>query len=191
MKGDSSVGKAPSKSTISATLVLAWLCLISATTSANPKLLGWLEGAYLQPWGVRVRAKLDSGALTSSIHAEQIEAFEHEGEPWVRFWFPFGAREGFEKGFLIEKPVLREAVIKEHEGENPTRYVVELDICVSGDTFATEVTLANRSKFNYPIILGRRALSGRFNVDSSSSFIGNRTCPRRDPITGQVQRQKN
>ena len=185
------MGRSSVKSAICVILGLTWLCLTSGATAASPRLLGWLEGAYLQPWGVRVRAKLDSGALTSSIHAEQIETFEKDAQTWVRFWFPFGAREGFEKGFLIEKPVLRTAVIKEHEGQNPTRYVVELDICVSGDTFATEVTLANRSKFNYPIILGRRALAERFIIDSSSSFMGNRTCPRRDPVTGQVQPQEN
>lgn len=170
-------------------LLLIWMCLLCTNTSASPEVLGWLEGAYLQPWGVRVRAKLDSGALTSSIHAQNIETFERGGEPWVRFWFPYGAREGFEHGFQIEKPVQRQATVKEHVGENAIRYVVEIDMCVSGTTFPVEVTLADRSKFNYPVLLGRRALSGRYLIDPQVSFKGNRSCPRRNAETGLVSKQ--
>lgn len=166
-----------------------WLILLfafSPVTLAAPELLGWLEGAYLQPWGVRVRAKLDTGAITSSIHAEKIELFENDGEEWVRFHFPYGKREGFANGFMIEKPIRRQSQVKEHVGDNAIRYVVEIDICVSGDIFPVEVSLADRTKFNYPLILGRRALSGRYIVDPEKTFTGSRSCPRRNRDTGLV-----
>lgn len=168
-------------------LITVFVCLLSGFTTV-PDTLGWLEGAYLQPWGVRVRAKLDSGALTSSIHAEDIETYSVDGEQWVRFLFPFGGREGYGNGFIIDKPLLREVNIKEHDSENSVRYVIELDICISGNTFPVEFSLANRSKFNYPIILGRKALSGRYLVDPGRSFLGKRTCPRRNRNTGKVER---
>lgn len=166
-------------------LILLLLC--SPAISAAPEVLGWLEGAYLQPWGVRVRAKLDTGAKTSSIHAEKIETFENDGKEWVRFHFPYGRREGFANGFMIEKPFRRQARVKEHVGDNTVRYVVEIDICVSGDIFPVEVSLADRSNFNYPLILGRRALSGRFIIDPDKSFVGSRSCPRRNKKTGLVK----
>ncbi len=167
-----------------------WVMLLFAFSSsalAAPEVLGWLEGAYLQPWGVRIRAKLDTGAITSSIHAEKIETFEKDGEQWLRFHFPYGKKEGYENGFMIERPIGRQSIVKEHIGENAIRYVVELDICVSGDIFTVEVSLADRTKFNYPLILGRRALSERFIVDPGKSFTGSRSCPRRNRHTGKIE----
>lgn len=167
-----------------------WLFLLILSPSAviaAPEMLGWLEGVYLQPWGVRVRGKLDTGALTSSIHAEKIETFNKDGEEWVRFHFPYGKREGFKNGFMIEKPLLRQSQVKEHVGDNDFRHVVVIDICVSGDIFPVEVSLADRNKFNYPMILGRRALSGRYIVDPGKSFSGKRSCPRRNKKTGKLK----
>lgn len=180
---------------ISSILKRACVCIMLlavglSSVHAAPEVLGWLEGAYLQPWGVRVRAKLDSGALTSSMHAENIESYELDGEPWVRFHFPYGRKEGFTNGFMIERPLVRESKVKEHVGDSAVRYVIKLDICVSGDTFPVEFSLADRTKFNYPMILGRRAMSGRFLVDPGQSFSGKRSCPRRDKASGKLKRQK-
>jgi hypothetical protein len=140
--------------------------------------LGWLEGAYLQPWGIRVRAKLDTGARTSSLHADRITTFEQDGETWVRFHLPYGRREGFDQGVVIERPLLREALVKERMSESRSRYVVELDVCVSGKTYTTPVSLFDRSNFNYPMILGRLMLEGNIIVDSSRTFLGTRDCHR-------------
>lgn len=146
---------------------------------AEPEIVGWLEGAYLQPWGVRVRAKLDTGAKTSSIHAEKIEAFEKNGVVWVRFLFPYGKREGYPKGFTIERPLVRQTRIKTDDGGTEPRYVIDLDVCISGKTLATEFTLSDRTHMNYPILLGRQSLSGRFVIDAEQTFTGQRTCPRK------------
>ncbi len=155
--------------------------LLPADAWAHPtKVLGWLEGAYLQPWGVRVRARLDTGAKTSSIHAEKIEVFVQDEKKWARFHFPFGKKEGYETGFQIEVPVVRETKIKDFgRGASIPRYVIELRVCVSGHTEPVEFTLADRSNFNYPMILGRNALAGRYLVDSANSFLGKRSCPRK------------
>lgn len=147
--------------------------------SAEPARVGWLEGAYLQPWGVRVRAKLDTGAKTSAIHAENIETFERDAGMWVRFIFPYGRREGYPKGFTIERPVVREIRIKGDTGGTAARYVISLDVCVGGKTQTTEVSLSDRSHMNYPMILGRETLAGRFIVDAQQSFMADRSCPRK------------
>ncbi|MCC6202798.1 MAG: ATP-dependent zinc protease [Gammaproteobacteria bacterium] len=155
--------------------------LLAANCTAEPQILGWLEGAYLQPWGIRVRAKLDTGALTSSLHAEDIGTFERDGAAWVRFHLPYGRKEGYADGIIIERPLQREAVIKERVGESVVRYVVELDVCINGHTYRTPVSLFDRSKFNYPLIVGRTTLEGNIIVDSARTFIGEGECFRARP----------
>lgn len=159
-------------------LLILLFCLAPPVSSA-PEVLGWLEGAYLQPWGVRVRARLDTGARTSAIHAEHIEIFKKNGADWVKFHFPFGRREGYQQGLDIERPLLRRVHVKKRGGGLAERYVVKLNICISGETNAIELSLVDRSNFNYPIILGRKALAGRYLVDPSRTFLGKRTCPRK------------
>lgn len=153
--------------------------VLSFAASSEPEILGWLEGAYLQPWGVRVRAKLDSGALTGSIHGEQIEVFEKAGGEWIRFHFPYGKREGYEHGFQVERPLIRQSRVKDHDSPSSTRYVIELDVCVSGKTNTMQFSVTDRSNFNYPIIIGRKDLAGRYIIDPGRTFSGKRTCPRR------------
>ena len=167
-------------STQSKTLItLALIVLFSAPVKSGPELVGWLEGAYLQPWGIRLRAKLDTGAKTSALHAERIETFEKNGESWIRFHLPFGERDGFPDGIDIERPLHRQTRIKENNtGGTEERYEIQLDICISGKTYNAEVTLSERSNFNYPLLIGREALAGRFIVDPQQTFLGNRSCPR-------------
>ena len=162
-----------------ATILIALLLTVLAMpANGKPETLGWLEGAYLQPWGVRVRAKLDTGARTSTIHAEKIETFEKNGQTWVRFLFPYGRREGYPQGFVIERPMLRQSRVKKGNGTY-LRFVIELDVCISGKTQTTEVSLSDRSNFNYPMLLGRESLAGRYIIDSQHTFLGHRTCPRK------------
>jgi hypothetical protein len=154
------------------------LMVLTAPVHSEPEIVGWLEGAYLQPWGVRVRAKLDTGARTSAMHAENIETFEKDGQLWVRFRFPYGRREGYPQGFTIERPLARQTKVKNGSGLHP-RYVIELDVCISGKTQTIEVSLADRSIYNYPMLLGRQSLAGRFIIDPDQIFLGSRTCPRK------------
>jgi hypothetical protein len=168
-------------------LLFIALCCLARPVISEPEVLGWLEGAYLQPWGVRVRARLDSGALTSAIHAENITVFKKNGTEWVRFHFPFGKREGYERGFDIERPLERQSRVKERSGGLQKRYVIKLDVCVSGKTNNIELSLVNRSNFNYPMILGRNALAGHYLIDPGRTFLGSRTCPRKlvNPASGE------
>ncbi len=130
---------------------------------------GWLESVVLSPWQIRLRAKLDTGAKTSSIHAEKIERFERDGDEWVKFTLPSGKKKGAEH--RIEVPLLRNTSIKRHNLPAVIRPVVELAFCIDGHYYKTEFTLADRSNFNYPVLLGRRFLQNNIMVDSSSVFM--------------------
>ena len=152
--------------------------LLSSPLHAEPEVLGWLENAYLEPYTVKIRAKLDTGAKTSSIYAINVEPFETDGSLWVRFTLPKSAlkSEGSKKDIHIEKPVIRETKIKEHIGDSVSRYVVEIEFCLNGKNYVTPVTLADRSNFNYPLLLGRNILKDNFLVDPGKTFTSTKSC---------------
>jgi len=132
------------------------------------RVMGWLEAVYLKPWGLRVTAKLDTGAKTSSVHANQVEHFTKEGKDWVRFSF---IQDEEKKKTLIERPLIRTAVIKERLAKSSTRDVVTLVVCKNGREYETEFTLNDRSNFNYPLLLGRSFLENVALVDASETFL--------------------
>ena len=153
---------------------------LGGSAESAPDPLGWLESAYLQPWGVRLTAKLDTGARTSSIHARNIHVYDKDGEEWVSFTLPVGEKEGYDNGIDVERPLIRKTRIKEHVGKSVLRYVVILDVCLNGKTYPAEVTLADRSQFNYTLILGRSMLGSNIIVDPGSKFIStDKSCPRK------------
>lgn len=135
---------------------------------AQRVVMGWLENVFLQPSGLQVTAKLDTGAKTSSVNASQIEHYRKEGKEWVRFAFVANASK---KALILEKPLVRQVKIKERTSRSTTRDVVLLEICKNGRHFETEFTLNDRSNFNYPLLLGRSFLEHVALVDSSETFL--------------------
>lgn len=159
--------------------ILLLSVLFHSYVGAEPEVLGWLESAYIKPWDIKVRAKLDTGALTSSIHATHIEEFQMDDELWVRFTLtqPMNKKHNqLEKQIVVEKPVIKETKIKEHVGDSVSRYVVEMEFCLNGKDYITAVTLTDRSNFHYPLLLGRRTLKDNLLIDPGKTFIANKPC---------------
>ena len=130
---------------------------------------GWLETIILEPWQIRLRAKLDTGAKTSSLHAVDIERFEKDGVPWVRFQTHAKTDNSAIK--RIELPIKRDVKIKSHHNGATIRPVVELQFCLNGQHYKGEFSLADRDQFNYPVLLGRRVLKQGIMVDASATFL--------------------
>lgn len=128
---------------------------------------GWVENIILATGQVRLRAKLDTGAKTSSIHAENVEQFEFDGKPWVRFSLPKSFLKNATKQHTIETPVVRTVLIKRHNLESMRRLVVNLAFCINAHYYETEFTLANRTNYLYPVLLGRSFLADNIVVDPS------------------------
>lgn len=168
----------PSAARIAACALLFACSLAAAADShAGPRTLGWLEWSYLLPGPVQLKTKLDTGARTSSIDAVDIMPYEHEGARWVRFRVPLSERpddSDHGRDLVLERPVAREILIKEHAGDSSTRYVVRLDFCIDGMTFTTPVSLTSRKRFNYPVLLGRIALKRRAIVDPAGKFTADK-----------------
>jgi len=161
-------------------ILLLFSVLFHCSAYAEPEVLGWLESAYVQPWGIKVRAKLDTGARTSSIHATDIEPYKFNDELWVRFTLTDPKRkEGLDQKVIsVDKPVIRETKIKEHIGDSTSRYIIELEICLNGKNYNTPVTLADRSNFHYPLLLGRVTLADKLIIDPGKTFTANKACLR-------------
>lgn len=151
-------------------LIAGLLTALPCSASVNDRpVAGWLESVVLQPWGVKLRGKLDTGAKTSSIHAVNIQYFNREGEEWVRFQ-TFDPHKKT-RVLNIERPLIRDVIIKRHRTAHQERPVVALSLCL-GDRFTTtEFSLIDRSRFNYPVLLGRRILQQEgILVDANAIF---------------------
>jgi hypothetical protein len=135
---------------------------------------GWREWVQLPdidvPW---IKAKLDTGAQTSSLHASSIRAFDRDGEDWVRFrvrpW-----QDSTEDDVVVELPIQDRRNVRSSNGHVQERIVVRMRIVLLQKTIRTDVTLSNRSTMGFRMLIGRRALRRGFDVSSGDSYLGGR-----------------
>lgn len=149
----------------------------SAPDPAGKMIGGWVEKVVVLPSQIRVSAKLDTGARTSSIHAEKIERFEKEGERWVRFALVLEDEDDEIHRVPMEAPIHRRVRIKQHDDAPEARPVVELELCMAGQVRRAQFSLVDRGVFLYPVLLGRRFLAGSFVVDPDETFLTRSECP--------------
>jgi hypothetical protein len=171
---------------------LAWAPLAGAQDKVDDsgkrpgETLGFVEWVVMQDTGVRLKARLDTGAKTSSLHAVNVEEFDKGDERWVSFELPLGDHEDQpsegkishdEVVLEFELPVERVVLVKRKGARSQRRYVVNMDFCVSGEVHTTQFSLADRAKFSYPVLLGRRFMSDdNILVDSTNGFIAVKQC---------------
>ncbi|MCB0332506.1 MAG: ATP-dependent zinc protease [Bdellovibrionales bacterium] len=136
--------------------------------------LGWLEEVSLYPSKLPLHAKLDTGADTSSLHAENLETYTKNGEEWVRFQVSNRAGEAL----TIDKKIRRHVRIKRKQGRSQMRPVVKLGICVGGVFESIEFNLVDRSNFSSAVLVGRNFLSGKILVDSAVSYTSEPSCTK-------------
>ncbi len=138
---------------------------------------GWLEYIRLMPLDHRIRAKLDSGAKSNAIHAENIERFERDGVDMARFTLRLRHNDAKSETVTFESPIVREVNIKlRNTTAVDSRLAVKLDFCMAGERHTGVFTLADRSGFNYPVLLGRDFLQNKVLIDSSQTFLHNSRC---------------
>ena len=146
------------------------------TTSkrADRTSIGWREWVALPDWGVdHLKAKIDTGARTSSLHAFGLEWFDRRGAPWVRFEIHPWQR-STEDSIVAEAPVIATRDIKSSSGEIDHRPVVHTTVAVAGRPVGAEITLTRRDEMGFRMLVGREALRQRFVVDPGVSYLGGR-----------------
>jgi len=155
-------------------IVLVSLVYITpaAALTIEKQIAGWVEEVIVMPGEMNFKAKLDTGALTSSINAKDIVEFERDGEIWIRFEIINDHQESK----VIELPQVRTVKIKRHFGKSQKRHVVNMGFCL-GDVFKeTQVSLVNREKFIYKLLIGRRFIRDNFIVDPSEHHMTSPEC---------------
>ena len=116
-----------------------------------------------------IKARVDSGAKTSSMHAFNIQKFRRDGESWVSFEV-HPLQNDRRTVIRCERPVIDKRTVKSSSGISETRYVIGATIKAGTETWDIELTLANRDSMGFRMLLGREAMSGRMLVDPSLSF---------------------
>lgn len=185
------------------TIMISALALAaSAPAFADDQIhiLGWLEHANVTSVDIRMDAKLDTGAKTSAIHAEILtrdalneeevrelrgetdddeeifeESSETEDAPLKAVVFRISNEDGEER--ILERQIIRTVSIKKRGGGVEKRPVVELELCIAGVLVDGEVSLADRTTFNYPLLIGRDMLEqGDIAVNPDADYTASARC---------------
>ncbi|GGB73473.1 ATP-dependent zinc protease family protein [Blastomonas aquatica] len=131
--------------------------------------IGWSECIDLPDLGLhRIKAKIDTGAATSSIHATRVKPLMIDGQLVVEFWFRAHRGEPARK---YRAPGVEQRSIKSSNGAIELRYVIETTMILGSVRWKGHMTLANRTTMTFPILIGRRALRRGFRVDCARKWV--------------------
>lgn len=117
-----------------------------------------------------IKARIDSGAKTSSIQATNIKRVIRQGVPYVDFEVN-PIQDNRSVSVFCSAKIIDTRIIKSSSGTTQKRYVIKTPLTIMGQTFEIELTLANRDSMDYRMLLGREAMNGRFLVDPSKHFL--------------------
>jgi hypothetical protein len=134
------------------------------------QIYGWRERILVKGIEEKLQAKLDTGALTSSIHAEEKELFERDGKKWVRFIVTDPSLKKPART-RIEAPLVRIAKIKEPGGESVAREVVRLGFQLGEKNLRGDFTLNNRANMLSPVLIGRNMIKDLGWVDPARTYL--------------------
>jgi len=138
---------------------------LNTEKSDAKSIIGAIENVRLVPPNIVLKARIDTGAKTTSIDARNITSFERDGKKWVRFICHSSNKE-----HTIERKIIKTKLIKRHGEESQRRYVVNMRIVLGDVSQLVHVTLNDRETYTYPILIGRNFLRDYFIVDVSKKY---------------------
>jgi hypothetical protein len=146
--------------------------------AARP-VVGWREWVALPDLGAdAVKAKVDTGARSSSLHAWDVVEEERDGSTWVRFVLhPVQNDTGVR--VAAAAPLVDRREVRSSNGVAERRPVIRTHVVLAGQTFPIELTLTRRDEMGFRMLLGRSALRRRFLVDPGRSFLGGKVARSR------------
>lgn len=150
----------------------------------NPNLptIGWREWVGLPDLGIpAIKAKVDSGARSSSLHAFDLEEVERDGCAWVRFTV-HPVQRSEKKTIHVEAQILEYRSVRSSSGKASRRPVIITNLELLGSSWPVELTLANRDAMGFRMLLGREAFRGRYLIDAGNSYYGGRPRKRKKKV---------
>ena len=145
--------------------------------SANT--LGWREWLAFPELGIaQVKAKVDTGARTSCLHAYFVEEFERQGTAWVRFGI-HPEQSDSDTEVICEAMIKDRRSVRDSGGHEEFRYVIDTEVLIGGQSQRVEVTLTDRDTMKFRCLLGRTAIRGKYLVDPARSYLQGKRKRRR------------
>ncbi len=136
-----------------------------------PATAGWREWVGLPGLGIgRIKAKLDTGARTSALHALSSERYCEGGAPYVRLRVQPRQRDGG-RVLVVETAIIDERFVTDSSGHRERRIVIASLLAVGGQSWPIEITVTNRDSLRFRMLLGRSAMQGRLLVDPDRSYL--------------------
>ena len=139
--------------------------------SRELKVIGWREWVDLPELELyNIKAKIDTGARTSALHAFDVEAFHDRGVHRVRFsMHPVHRSDATVQ--VCEANVVDQRIVTNSGGQREPRFVIETELSFAGDRWPIEMTLTARDDMMFRMLLGRTAMNGRLMVDPQRSYL--------------------
>ena len=140
--------------------------------------VGWREWVALPELGIpAVKAKIDTGARTSALHAFHTEAYRQRGRDRLRFAI-HPLRRRTDLVIRCDAEIIDQRVVSDSGGHRERRYVIQTPVRLGGQQWPIEITLTDRENMLFRMLLGRTALHGRLLVDVQTSYLHGRTLRR-------------
>lgn len=139
--------------------------------SKHLKQIGWREWLGLPELGIpHIKAKIDTGARTSALHAFRVESYQEDGKQWVRFGMhPLQKNTDYEQWCSAE--VIDEREVSDSGGHREIRYVIRTIATLANYQWDIDITLTNRDTMKFRMLLGRTAMAGHFSVNPEASYL--------------------
>jgi hypothetical protein len=136
-------------------------------TAREKRILGRVEWVQIENPRVRMQGRVDTGAQTSSLHAENIEEKEIDGDMYVQFET---IDQAGDRHVLLRK-VVRRTNVRSSSGQAQRRYVIQDQIGLGDETYEIFITLNDRSDLQFNFLIGRNLLRGNYIVDVSQTRV--------------------